>query len=436
MELFCIPTHRKIDEALNSILLEMDYFMTSRDVDVALLVIENGSKEVFSYNQKLLESLEASFNIFHLGLHDLKNIVVEISEHSEIPLEVLSDLLFPDSVDYGKMANFIYIISCILNADGIHRRDSDCVTISNQSELFPIKQELNYLGKKIKEAQSLTIDPLWKKRGEDEILVVGGDYAGDWDVELEEISQLNDEAMKEYMKLVGFNGNESIKTIKEKYIEREAKGTRAFLSSVFDPTHVPECGNVSLREIHKFIPCFIGQNTIGVDYHTTWSAFEIGCPVVFHENKMNHMYDAQRKKSIDNYGYWRGLIKMIDFDNFHLEILRSGFFEKHIASQDDSVDRGLKSLISIHEHDFPNQMELTLKHLNRETRLNRIESVIDNILFPAQSPKYIAIAEELNTNKSFLIDEMNNDYTKSILLQRYWKKIVDSCRNIKLERSK
>ena len=38
----------------------------------------------------------------------------------------VDELLLPDSIDYGKISNWVYLVGVMHRARIIHRRDSDC----------------------------------------------------------------------------------------------------------------------------------------------------------------------------------------------------------------------------------------------------------------------------------------------------------------------
>ena len=151
MELFVIPTHRKCIKAIESLVREIELSKLS-DEQKALAIVCNGDeiieKELSEYLQQRKKDLP--FKIYLINKCDMDKISQSLAENLGEEQREMDKLLIPDKIDYGKIFNMIYIVSFILGAEVVHRRDSDCYFYENQeaSELS-ISYEEKFIKKKV-----------------------------------------------------------------------------------------------------------------------------------------------------------------------------------------------------------------------------------------------------------------------------------------------
>lgn len=426
-DLFVIPTNRFVGPAVNSISQEiMEYQRLTRQ-ETQLLILDNSNKKVFQENENFLQQTNLLCSFRHVGLTELSQMINYFSKSTEIPEKLLIELLIPDKTVYGKMSNWIYLWTVLLGAEAFHRRDSDCQVEGLSVSEYPVNQEVAFLGKNWRESANLDLQERAKNIPNEAVLICGSNYDGDWDVDLAEITSLNQQAMSQYMKLVGFSETEAENVVQNKYTDSQPsrKHQNAVLTTLFDASLSPECGNVSMTEVFKYIPNFIGENSVGVDYHTFFTAFQVKVPIVFHPHKIQHAYDQERRKTIDLYRYWRGIIKMIDFDNLHLAFLENQANHPLKSHQNHSFGRAV--LEDNYLSTIPDIYEQLVNRLDTQEQLSRIDTVTEKILRPTKAAKYVTVADRLAADKEKLVAEIQEDYRNSITLQRIWRKLIKAC---------
>jgi len=423
MKLFVIPTHRNCEAAITSILKEINYAICKNE-KVCLAVVENSKKNIFLKNKEFLKELARTndFPIYHIGLENMRKIIKLISQHSKIDEKKLFKLIYPQGINYGKIANYIYILATILKASSIHRRDSDCFTDGLKFSQYPIVQENKYINQKVIDIKDIDRTENLVYSGNDKICIVGGGYHGNWNIDMEEINKLNPNAMKILMNISGVNKHDICAQFQNKYIENTLfNDKQPLLNTVFSDSFEPECGNISVAEVYKYIPNFIGENGIGFDYHTYFMSIIVKVPIIFHYNKIFHIHDVRRNNDINILRYWRGIIKMVDFDCVHKKFLEKGFDKKLCEKE-----FGLNVLSANFTEKIPNFFEDVLSSISLEERLLKIDQIINEILKQTKKTKYIKTGDYLNSNKLTIIDELNEEYSLSLELQRLWHVIMQA----------
>ena len=198
---------------------------------------------------------------------------------------------------------------------------------------------------------------------------------------------------------------------------------KAILKSSFRVPDAPECGNVSMCEIFKYIPNFVGENGIGFDYFTYFMGFLMKSPIVFHQKRIQHIHDAKRYKNIDIYNYWLGVIKMVDIDLIYTKFIQEGYPQKLMKDKS-----GIEAIKCIYEKEFPDVIERIIGEIDIGKRIEKFNNVVKEILLASGIDKYTEIGNELMGNRKKIISMLDKDYRDSIHLQRLWKKITDSAR--------
>jgi len=430
MELFIIPTHRECKRAVESIIKEMNY-ARKRNINVELVVLDNSREETYLKNDEFLKAVKKSYQdlkIHHISLNDMDKIVHKLSKAMDLKYEELAEMLLPNSIDYGKISNFIYIISILLGADRFHRRDSDCFIDELEEKDFPVVHELEFLGKDVNEISGVHRQEELDYGSCDKICIVGGDYYGNWDLDMKQVNESNPKAMEHMMKICGIPEEDIQKQFDIKYNvaeEEEEKDKNPILSSVFEVSQSPECGNISMFDVYNYIPNFIGENGIGFDNHTYFMAFLVKTPIIYHFNRILHMHDTNRTTDINLFNYWKGIAKMVDFDCYHLNFIESGYGDVMCS---DSL--GIKAIINSCNELLPDLLVKALESIDYNTRVQRIETIANKILRPTNINIYNNIADYLYESRFNIIEKLDKEYELSIKLQRIWSKIVHTLKEL------
>lgn len=428
MKLFVIPTHRICEKAVVSLLKEIEKAY-GYDETVKIAILDNSNSDTFRQNQDFLNKLKEEkkeLHLYHIGLDDMLHIVEELGIHCDLTEDELKEMLYPDKIDYGKIANMIYITTLLLSENGFHRRDSDCFVFGLDSDKYPVLIEKEYLGVNANDASGLVRQEQLEYVKDEKICIVGGDYTGNWDLDTQRVNEANPDAMRYMMQICGIPDEDISEQFSIKYEESESiESTEPVLSSLFEVSQSPECGNISMYDVFRYVPNFIGENGIGFDNHTYWMAFNVKTPVVFHYNRIEHIHDDNRNKDIVPLRYWIGIAKMVDFDCYHLAFLNAGC-DKQLCK--DTF--GTAVLKQKNADELPDLWEKIFSQLNYKERVKRIEVIADNILRPTNIKEYVQIADYLLKEKENIVKQLDYEYTLSIKLQRNWHKIVKAADKI------
>ncbi|WP_242655225.1 DUF6271 family protein [Clostridium cellulovorans] len=437
VSVFAIPTNRIIDTAVISASNEIYAAKEYINEDIKLVIVDNSTSSILEHNTKFLKDFSniSHMKIMHLTLENQIKIIKEISIISGVELDELMDLLLPKGCDYGRISNMIYLIVTMLGSDVFFRRDSDCNVRKIPKDQYPILQEVKYLGKKINTVKKhLSNSIIADSFGKEEILVVGGDYFGEWNLDVKDLKDRDENIIRNLVKLNDIEEALIDDYIEVKYSEMinknaekpvlisvyNQKGPNKFLSKEIH--RYPECGNISMKDVFKWIPSFVGLNGIAFDYNTQQLSSFLKVPILYHCNKINHDYDNGRKEIEALKPYWKGIIKQND-----LSLLTTKFshklFDKLSFNNKISNFNQMKKLAN---KDIPDFFEESFYSISTKERIDRIDALINDVLLSSKIDKYKVIAEYLSENKFDILDELNNDYHKSVKLHRLWPKIMEA----------
>lgn len=424
MRMFVIPTHRVCFEAIESFKTEIVYFQKETNEDAIFVLLDNGNTDNYQANQKFLSNIEFPCPKYHISLKDMNSIARYISKKLG---NDISQLLMPYEVDYGKIFNYIYIIGILFKVSGIHRRDSDCQLLTLNMQNMPICMETRFLGQSVFKARNdLSVDEQIDYSLDEKVYMVGSGYLGDWDLDMKAIVEKNPDALKYLMKICNIEESVIADEYNKKYGNSDEHITESLpiLTSIFDTSHALECGNTSLTEIYDYIPNFIGKNGVGFDYHTNFVAFECKVPMVYHYNKIYHIHDKFRHHDIKPLNYWKGIIKMVDFDNYHYSMITHNDFTKMCNGK-----YGIDTIKRISNKILPDILQYRFEKLERNKRIQNIDEITHKILMESHISEYEQIGKCLDLEKEKILLELDEEYAHSIELQRKWSDIVEVIRD-------
>lgn len=423
MRMFVIPTHRVCFEAIESIKTEIIYFQKKTNEEMMFVLLDNGNADNYQANQKFLASIEFPCPKYHISLGDMDIIAKYISKKLG---NDISNLLMPYEVDYGKIFNYIYIIGILFNVSGIHRRDSDCRLLTLSKLNMPICMETRFLGSSVSKMKcNLSVDEQIDYSLNEKIYMVGSGYLGDWDLDMKDIVEKNPDALKYLMKICNIEEAVIDDEYNKKYGDsRHITKSLPILTSIFDTSHALECGNTSITEIYDYIPNFIGKNGVGFDYHTNFVAFECKVPMVYHFNKIYHIHDKSRYQDIKPLKYWKGIIKMVDFDDYHYSMIMQNDFPKMCDGK-----YGIDTIKKISNKILPDILQYRFERLEQKKRVQNIDEITHKILMESHISEYEQIGKYLDSVKDNILLELDEEYSQSIALQRKWMDIVEIMRD-------
>lgn len=432
--MFAIPTNRLVLPAARSILMEMTS-LKNRGIDPEeLIIIDNGPSHVVAANKKDLEALQrtTSIRIIHHDIHDQLQWIHELAEQGQWDKAELYRLLYPypEDGDYGKVFNMLYLAAARYGRKVIHRRDSDCYIPLGDETMYPVWGEMQFIGKKVSEVlpvadtcECLTDNGILAG----EIWIAGSDYTGDWNVNLEQLQQHNTQTLDEFLSLLSIPKARIPAYIDAKYNDTDsnlrARPLLITCETLPDLPEIvpyyPECGNIAMMEIFKWIPNFIGSRCIGFDYHTYILGALLKVPAIYHTRRIIHAHDYSRKKKDSSLHYWRGIAKLADYNYFITEF-RCRYLQRLVPPEGNGFqllrETGPSTLVQL--------LTECLVNLDRRARLSLIHDLAHKILLPSGLEEYHTVAEELECNAARLIDELDDDYSRSIRLQSIWSELI------------
>ena len=255
MELFVVPTNRRIDKCIQSLIMESN----SISEDNLILIIDNSNIEIQKHNKRIIEeNKKFTHKVLWVNLVKQKEFIEILAKESSIDKAELLSLLYADHCDYGKIFNIIYLVAVALGFDSFHRRDSDCY-VSGEPETYPVYMEMKYLNKKIIDTDIKAHCPP-EYFPQDKIYAVGSDYTGNWNLDFHYLSRDNSDALKYLYSLSNIPKEYQNEYIKTKYLRaNEQFYERPMFDYEENFFQWAEMGNISMVELFKIIPNFIGK---------------------------------------------------------------------------------------------------------------------------------------------------------------------------------
>lgn len=430
MNLFVIPTNTKLQNALPSIIKEMEY---SNYKNQLLLVVDNGSEEVYSYNSKRIRNEYGSLKVIHIGKSDMKILIRSISTIMGVKYSRLEKLLLPRDGDYGSVSNIIYIYAVLLQAESIHRRDSDCDVFGLTNKSFPITQEEKFINKQLKNIKNqVNIIEKSSLNQKDKVLIVGSDYLGDYNMDFSLIQTQNGEnnqSVIELFQMMGIPDDAISNQIKTKYgTKNYCTHQKPLLKTSFNVSEYPDCGNVAMTLIYEYIPNFIGIKGIGYDYNTYFFAFLFKVPILYHFNKINHSHFVERKSIVQQSLYWKGIYKQVCLDN-----LLTYFIQNHLDRLLNTDRTGIKLIQNLIEDKSFIAALSNSSSMIHETNSESLTKLI-KLLTETKQDNSLLVANNLNVQKENLINEVNKDFQNSLELLKIWPEIIDAVKKLSEEK--
>lgn len=428
--MFAIPTHRKCKKAILSIVEEMR--QCNETWDIFLVVLDNSPNTIFEENDKIIEKIRKTINfvIYHISMDEMVHMVEKLANCMKINSSYMMELLIPREIDYGKIYNLLYICAISFSADIIHRRDSDCSLGDIMLGDYPIDMEMKYINKPINHVINKLEIHKKEEYGDDEkICIVGGDYAGNWNLDLHELKQNDPEVVKKILRLSNIPEEDIEIEDSINYTENEYKkpSGKAVLDNTFEFEYnvMPECGNISICEIFKYLPNFIGEYGIGYDYFTYFIAYLYRVPIVFHKNKIYHIHDEERYDLIKIEKYWIGMYKNIMLDTIYTELIKMGTIE-HLCKK----SKGLEALRKSSENELGNLLREAIQNIDVQKEKKIIDTICNDILLYSPLDKYKSVGKIIRKRKREIIENTRRDFEHSIQLIEIWKDIVLNVKKI------
>lgn len=417
---FFLPTNRSIEKCVKSYILEVNYAKEKLQCDIPLVIVETNKESFTEENKKIIIELQKQYKdleMIHLTVEDQKKYFEKLFEDMDPEIK---EIFEETETNYGTAMNKLGLFTCSLGGDAFHRRDSDtrlCFSeFKEAEEKYPIEVEMNFLGKKVSELPSELTE---NKVQEGDIWVVGGNYFGEWNLDVKDFSR---EQIYKLYQLLGFE-EDSIEEICAEAFQEQAeffqRDDLSLVTSVNDGLN-PDCGNVSVYRLFEELPNVPGKNTLAADYFMFDTATALGLPVIHHTREVFHEYHSDRFQMEKKKRYWYGIAKFADYFNLYMKIYNSKeFYNNNYGKSWDEIRENIIDIV---------QGFILEDVIKRE---ERIKDIAQDVLRSGDE-KYFPIADELQKNASKYIEESNKDYQRQILLLKNWKNIIKKAKKIEL----
>ncbi|MEF2967436.1 DUF6271 family protein [Paenibacillus sp. M1] len=297
MRLYTIPTNRVCYEQAVSYVEEIEEVKNNSGETIEFLVLENGSNQVEKVNGtyfKAYNEQAGGTKIHYLTKAVQREWLEQLIKRAncadgEALLEILSS---ENVICYGAVLNKSFLIGASLEAESIHRRDSDTQLISDRSKPFPLEYEINFLGKSYRDFEEL------HSGIEEPIYFVGGNYTGAW---AGDFGELYDKDPNLLYRHVGLNypgrDFEAVKALVDKRYGKVNSGPQTAdedkVALVMD--RMIELGNCAFSEVFKYYPVSPAKEMLATDYFIHDLLFALRLPNVYHSSRVFHGHTDERK---------------------------------------------------------------------------------------------------------------------------------------------
>ncbi|GGH60779.1 hypothetical protein GCM10008014_35650 [Paenibacillus silvae] len=427
---YFIPSNRNIERCLTSYMKEIDFAQKKYGIHIPIVVPETNDKQFVAQNARTINLLQEKYpkiEILHLTTK-LQEAYFDILLAGEDP--EFKKVFLAQHTDYGNCMNKLFLMTCSLGADALHRRDSDTRLIFDElkaEELYPIELELNYLGKRISDCSNITINTADKSILNREIWVVGGNYYGEWNLDVRDFARVSFDPIYRLYELLGFP-KESVVDICNTAFQLDQQFTQGekqtLVTSVNDGLN-PDCGNVAVYKLHEKLPNLPGRNTAAADYFAFDTATALGIPSIHHTREVFHEYKKDEFQLANKMKYWEGVSKFADYFNAYMSIYDSDLNKTFGDDRKEVITNDIVQAIQSYVSEF--------SKLGVHERVERIDRIANEVLIPFDE-KYSQVGDYIIEHSEQLVREANQEYEFHVKLIENWDRLIQRAKEIDLRK--
>ncbi len=422
--IYFIPTNRSIEKSLRSYIKEVAFAQKTYSLDIPIVIAETTDEAFVKDNHNVISELKDKYpeiKIVHMTMEHQNKYFQTLFENKSRQLE---NLFISREKNYGTAMNKLFLFTSSFNADMFHRRDSDTCLISDEIKhaetIYPIEFELKYLNKPVsyvREQLGLTKpDP---RVDDKEIWVIGGNYFGEWNLDLKDFAKKSYEHIYRLYELLGFS-KDAVKDICTKAYQFDKplkQDDEINLVTSVNSEYYPDCGNIAVYKLHEYIPALPGKNTLSADYFPFDTAASIGIPFLHHSREVFHEYHSERFNLQSKLNYWKGMLKFADYFNLYLDIPKTSDDNNRANIITDSYIQKLGTYIS------------SQSLASKKERLDRLRQIINEILI-GFNDNYTMIGQHLLDNLEYCIEENNEEFRLHGELICEWRSLITRAKSI------
>lgn len=412
--IYAIPVHREIGEHfLRDYFDEVSFANKKMNAEVPLVVFEDN---VSCVNKKAIEEMKKEYpevKVVYFSREDTVQAYNLIQTKLKDEHKRVFKKLYPNEhVNYGNVFNRIFIFAMLMQADRIHRRDSDILIDRSihGEKVYPIENELHYLGKEIEGKI---------------VYLCGGGYKGKYNLDIESLIEDGDyKLVRELFTCMSIPEAHHDDIINDEILGNNKPFEQDKVR--FDSRDYPECGNISLYKLHRYFPSPVQDYILGSDYFFIDMAVHSKLHVTYHNRAVIHSYTTERKVNLRKvYNYWKGFLMLIDSQIFY-----RNYYEKFIDHKNYN-----EMNFETHIGEGVNDMEAFLTDFCEnymEQRKDKLLSCI-NLLRKAKDSQLKETADMLNNPEicTEILRLTEQSIKEHMELIKAWSDIAAVCDSIK-----
>ena len=402
--IYTIPTHRPIgEEFVNGFFKEVDYANKTLKKNGALVVFEDNNEPINKNVLTKYKQIYPDVQLFYIEKQRVFKFYDKIKNKLSDNDQKVFEKLYPNkNVNYGNVFNRIFLFAQLFKAKVIIRRDSDCLIDNNgEFDVFPIKIELDRIGKQIEDKT---------------VYIVGGGYKGKYNLDIDDlIKDGNDYTLvKELFTCMSIPAEHHDDIIEEEILGNNVDFVEDFIDN--DSRAYPECGNVSLYKLHEYLPAPSQDFILGSDYFFIDVAVHTKLNVTYHNRAVIHKHTSDRSASKEKVrNYWYGLMQLIDSQIFYRHFYDS-YLEKvnfNTYSKTQQVDYIVQNMQKAYQ-EFVQKFD--------DYREEKLSSLL-NLLQKTTRPEIKNSILELTQTKTQIYNITNVSILEHIKLIETWQRV-------------
>lgn len=426
---FFIPSNRDASRAISSFAEEVQFAFERYGQRVPFVISETNDNDHVKRNADALEAVRVKYPdilVYHLTV-DFQRQYFETLLKDQPP--VLKNLFLSTEKNYGTAQNKLFLMTCSFGAQAMHRRDSDCVLLFEEwpgvERRYPIEAEIDFLGKKVSATPATWQSKADPSIGESEICVVGGNFLGDWNIDVKDFALRSMDIVYRLYEILGFDPEFVAEICDDAYQLEQGYDDRdefALVTTVNDAKN-PDCANHAIYKLHEYLPNVPGRNMLAADYFTFDAATAIGSPAVHHNRPLYHTFDPRRSEYRQKLQYWEGMARFADYFNQYGPLYEGRLGLRVPASKPLTVpDEILREILTA---------VLSLSGAAPDARQERIQRMAEEILMPFDE-RYAAIGRHIRANAARYVRESDEDYNLHALLLEHWQSLIARAKQISI----
>jgi Family of unknown function (DUF6271) len=370
LRLVYTPTNRDSTSVLLQRLEETRWAMNYADNRAIFCLIENSiDSQVSNSHRALLKELAKDIPVIHFQESDQEQFMVNLLKSKllkKYDTQFLRSLLLPTGTSYGRGPNLAYLLAVALNAESVHRRDSDVYLDEERPKELPIELEIKAIDQNLGNVNIKNqkyLDGGYNAKSK--IRIVGTSVYDSPPIDRRDLLSAGVKHLIAFQTL-GRPGVplEKVKEEAEEYLITEPKTKHSDDFYVLDTAGLVEMGSCCIAEIYKYLP-EMPTYILGCDYMVNDLNWRLHNPSLFHSRKMHHLYDANRASheanmydsvdySIRDIQYiqlgriWREVGKVLDVSKLKVE---KGHFDinEYASVWEDVIERSMGALSQVRQ---------------------------------------------------------------------------------------